>query len=261
MTLPVLFPLLLLGAPFVTQLQLDRLPGPSAPLGRVGDVVGTAPEGGTSPLERVEIAALEGCEKVQAINVTHFLQGAIEAGTQLQEWLARAGAPIELEQKLFGRGVQPLIGAIRRARTGSPSEALFCGGLPLEEGWKLGLKQAPAKLCAGKRGPGARGGAFWFAKSGETKQPGAVTGLVQLTPAPSGAADRCRPRLSAALFDDAGKVRFRYHADFGGEVSAELEGEEGRTLRFNFQAASQTFRPQVGKRRPAPSVAPRSPRR
>ena len=81
---------------------------------------------------------------------------------------------------------------------------------------------------------------------------------MRLQPAPEDAADRCRPRLSAALFDASGKVRFRYHADFAGAVSAELIGDGCRGVAFTYDAAAAEFRPATMK--PAAVCVPRAPK-
>ncbi len=53
----------------------------------------------------------------------------------------------------------------------------------------------------------------------------------------------CRFELIATLFGRGERARFRYVADFGGAVSAEVLGDKCQLLALSFDASEQVFRP------------------
>jgi hypothetical protein len=141
-----------------------------------------------------------------------------------------------------------------RARQGDFIEGERCRASP-KQGWKLELGSLPKSLCAAKRPlPGV--GEFWFATAQSAKEKAdgrALTAVVRVAPAATGAADRCRLRLSAALFDDQGKTRLRFHADYGEALEVELLAD-ACAVEFVFEASAQAFRarPAKGTRCPPP---------
>jgi len=230
------------------------LPPVGAPLGHIGEVVEPVPSRGLPGGETVTVARFPGCEREQAIHVSRFLHlGAAGAAETLQAYLD--GNP-NVARWLFGKE-RPLARAIDRARGGRFTEGRACrpkGGAFLDVGvaqdGKLTLTSAPPLLCTLERGPSGQGGTWWFTdRSSKRIRARDLSGVVGLAPAPDGASDRCRPRLTAALFDDTGTVRFRYHADYGGEVRAEVIGRSCRTLELRFDPGTQRFNPRkiVGK--------------
>ncbi|MBI3185056.1 MAG: hypothetical protein HYZ28_23190 [Myxococcales bacterium] len=254
--------------------DLSRVRGIPPPLGRIDDVLRPPPEGGLPADERVAVGRLAGCEEPQALFLTRFVSGAALAASQIQAWLESKGpdAPLGLERRLFG-GRPRLAEAVRRAQSGVPTEEVPCPPLPLLDGWKLRAKRAPARLCRGERaGPG---GIHAFVEQGGTgssrpklstlpasrslsprpfeggARPGrkavSVTALVHLSPAPLGRAERCRPRLSAVLFDEGGHARLRYHADYGAALSVELLGDGRLTVELTFDEASAVFKPSASE--------------
>ena len=222
------------------------LPAIPAPLGRIGDVVEPRPAGGIPGDElAVELGGFPGCERRELAYLSRFLlMGAAGAGEQIQHWLD--GQP-SLQKRLFG-AKRRLAEAVDRARQGSFHEGRACrmkagvgADVTLANGPTLTLDEAPPALCKVERGPVAQGGAWLFTRGA----PGRVkrrdfTGAVWLAPA-SLASDGCRPSLSAALFDAEGTTRLRYHADFGGELRAELLGDACRLVELRFDPASRGF--------------------
>ena len=225
---------------------VSALPAIPAPLGRIGDVVEPRPAGGLPGDElAVELAGFPGCTRRQLAYLSRFLlMGAAGAGEQIQHWLD--GQP-RLQKRLFG-GKRRLAEAVDRARTGSFHEGRACrmeagvgADVVLARGATLTIDEAPPALCKLERGPAAQGGAWLFTAG----PPGRVTrrdftGAVWLAPATL-ASEGCRPRLSAALFDAGGTARLRYHADFGGELRAELLGDACRLVDFRFDPSSRAF--------------------
>jgi hypothetical protein len=221
----------------------DPLPGVEgipAPLGRVGDVVEAPAPGGFPAHERVVVATLEGCDRPQAFQLSRFVGAVAGAGEQIQHWLEgkQPGAPLGLERRLFGRKPR-LTEAVQKARRSIPVEASASPAAALIDGWKLAVDRAPRKRAPKPASP-ALGGQFWFVDSKDART---LSALVQLAAAPSTQRDRCRPRLSAVLFDESGKARLRYHADYGGELSVELLGDGCRNIDLLFDPPSQRFRP------------------
>ncbi len=213
--------------------------GPPPPLGRVGDVVEPVQPGGYPSNERVELVTLPGCPRPQALRLSRFVAGAAEAGAELEAWLAAPGpgAPPGLARKLFD-DPRALGETVKRARQSGPVQGAPCDPLPARDGWKLVPARAPSKLCKAKAASPAGGPDFAFSLPGQQ----AVSAVVRMRPAPSRQADRCRPRLSAVLFDLSGKARLRYQADFGGGLEVELVGDRCEELALVFDAAAQKFR-------------------
>ncbi len=242
---PLLILALLAAAPKNPLAGTDSIP---APLGQIGDVVQEIPEGGTPGGEQVVTSQLEGCDRHQALYLSRFVAGAAMAGAQIQAWLEKTGpsAPVGLERRLFG-SKRRLIEAVTRARSSAPAQLLSCQQVPLDDGWRLRLAKAPEQLCKGERASPSIRGAWWFMLPNRASHPPAIGAVVQLNAAPPDRSDRCRPRLSAVLFDEAGVARLSYHADFGGALYVELLGDRCERVGFRFKVESQRFEPELMK--------------
>ncbi len=215
-------------------LSLAAAPSPWAaaeplppPLGRVGDVV-SAPvprESGSSSVT----FQLPGCERPQSFNLTRFLHGAAEGGSQVHRYLRERG----LADYLFAKG-QPLLEAYDGAWKVAEAEK-SCAA---EGGWRLSSSTAKAARCTRSERLPLK--LLFLRPATDSKKTREVRAVVQLhqgdkqTP--------CLPRISAELFDDAGKPRFRYHADYGGVLSAEVMGD-GCDVELRFDPTRQAFLP------------------
>ncbi|MFZ5467866.1 MAG: hypothetical protein ACOZIN_00395 [Myxococcota bacterium] len=231
--LALLLPLLLAAAPFEGGATLP------APLGRIGDVVEAPSSGGYPPEEKVLLATLPGCGREQALHLSRFLSGVALAGGQIQQWLEGVGdgAPQGLSKKLFGK-TSRLIEAVRKAAQARPGEGGVCEKpVPAEEGWRLSLTEAPPKLC---KNDASALDDHWFVV-GTRPSKKSIAAVILVRPSHERAADRCRPRLSAVLFDADGVARLRYHADYGGELSAELLGDRCQAVSFTFAPKLSAF--------------------
>ncbi len=210
----------------------DALPFLPAPLGRLGDAIADVPAGGVPAGEKVVVARYEGCDRERAVFLNRFLAGAALGGNQIQSWLATNGKEAAVFKDRLALGK-----ALDRAREGLFVEGQRCQSAP-KDGWKLELQSLPRALCAKERKGGT--GEFWFAKPGMTKGKD-LTAVVRLAPAGPAVEDRCRLRASAALFDDKGKARLLFHADYGAALEVELRGD-GCSVAFVFDSAIQGFR-------------------
>lgn len=217
---------------FVLLLAIHAAPPPtpaeiSAPFGHIGNVVTPVPAGGIPGSDKVLLPAWEDCEP-QAVWLMRFFSGTARALEQLQSSLDRAPGA---EKRLFGRtGV--LAELISRLGTAVFDARRDCSEPKLVDGFKLELTSPPKKWCDAPAD--AQDGAFWFSS---LKKPAAV---VQLS---AGGEKACRPRLSAVLFDLKGVARLRFHADWGGEVSATLVGERCQNIEYSFDRDRQVFVP------------------
>jgi len=209
---------------------LKPLPMLSAPLGRLGNFVDAPPEGGLPADEKVIVGKLDGCDRDQALYLTRAVSGSLVAVQQLQDWLGQTPG---LEKKLFAPG--KLGEVAQRVASSTPTDQKLCEAPALAEGYRLELTRAAGKQCAVEKG--WRTGDFWWAKDGKP------TAVVWVVGAPADAKDRCRPRLSVALFDKAGIARVRLHADYGGVASLSLLGDKCVGLDFGFDAGAQAFVP------------------
>lgn len=200
------------------------LPTIRAPLGHVGGAVEPLPEGGLNPQDQPVVLATPTCEPT-VVYLTRYVGGTLRALEQLQQWLDRA----QLEKRLFKRpGV--LGEVLRHVSEAHREPKKSCAPLALEEGFKLGLTEAPKKLCAAPVDQAT--GDFWFmGPSG----PAAVTSVV------AGSPEVCKPRLSVVLFDPRGQARVRVHSDWGGAISANLLGDSGQCVDFSFREQQQEF--------------------
>ena len=223
--------MLLLTLTFVlTAAPVKPLPMLSAPLGRLGNVVDAVPEGGLPADEKVLVGKLDGCDKDQALYPTRAVSGTLVALQQLQDWLGQTPG---LEKKLFAAGKLGEVSQLVSASAATDQK--LCEAPALADGFKLELTRNSAKKCGAEKG--FRTGDFWWAKSGKQ------SAVVALTAAPADGKDRCRPRLSIALFDKAGLARVRLHADYGGVASVSLLGDKCVGLDFGFDAGAQAFVP------------------
>lgn len=207
-----------------------------APLGFVGDVVGPPPSGGVEGGEKAVTLQLPGCDRPQTINLSRFLSGASLAGSQLQAWLESKGpgAPEKLEERLFGKHHR-LVETLAKAARARPAEQGACTESSLAKGFALLLTRAPVS-CKPAKGPL---GTYWFVDADHPRQ---VSAAIHIAAADEKAPDRCRPRLSAVLFDTKGIARLRYHADFGGVLEAELLGHRCQAAAFVFEPQTNAFR-------------------
>ncbi|MHB8879078.1 MAG: hypothetical protein ACYC8T_35710 [Myxococcaceae bacterium] len=240
-SLPLALLALLTAAPDAGKAEVE---GPLAPLGRVGDVIEEPRQGGYPANEQVLVTTFEGCPREQAVNLSRFVSGVAEAGAQLQAWLEGKGpkAPRGVEQKLF-KGKKRLLEAVRRAWQSTPVQGLACPLPLLADGWKLGVDKAP-KPCPLDAGTGPQP-LHLFGLVGKGAAP--LTAVVSVLPSPEGRADRCRPRLSAVLFDDGGRARLRYHADYGGGLEVTVVGDSCQELDLTLDPGTQRFTPVVRK--------------
>ncbi len=219
------------------------LPPIAPPLGRIGDVVQGVPEGGVRGREKVVTATLDRCETEQAFYLERFFtQGALGAMGQVNAWFKENPAVMK---RLFGKG-DLFVKTLDGARSGTFHDGGLCPKeKPQADGWRLASGAAPKALCKTEQGPRSEGGLWLFVRPG-TK--GALTqkdfrGAVLLSPSDPAAAKPCLPRLSAAVFDAAGKTRLRYHADWNGAAEVEVLGNGCQRLRFTFDEANRHFAP------------------
>lgn len=232
------------------------------PLGRIGDVVQPVPAGGRPGSETIVTATFPGCDEPRALYLSRFmLMGAARAGEQVQQWLTKEPA---IRKKLFGKKDR-LAEALAKARQSTHHEGAGCQKVQgtfrhveLPQDGRLEWAEAPALLCKLERGPVEKGGIWLFTtptqKNVKRKDFGAA---VALAPAAEGQ-DACLPRMSAVLFDDAGKARLRYHANFGGALQVVLVGDKCRAVVFNFDEGRQVFVPEVQRDPACPKKASRS---
>lgn len=206
------------------------------PLGELVDVVTAAPTSGVPGSERVVVAKLPGCERVQAFWLTRFALGSAVAGRQINDWLSKQPA---LKRSLFGKA-DVLNQAGQRSRRTSPRPSACAGST----GWRLAADDVGDRECAGAISTLPADHLF--------EDKGRVAAVVRLTPADEGAKDRCRPKLSALLADDKGVARLAVHADFGGAMSVEVFGNNCDVLAFEFDTASRSFLPKRSKRPSCP---------
>ncbi len=222
--------MLLLTFCLLAAAPVKALPMLSAPLGRLGDVVDAPPEGGLPADEKVIVGKLDGCDREQALYLTRAIAGTRAAVEQLQTWLNQTKG---LEKKLFPVGK---LGEVSQWVAASvPTDQKLCEAPALVDGFELELAKAAGKQCPADAG--WRMGDFWWAKAGK---PAAVVSVMGSAP---DAKDRCRVRLSMALFDKAGIARVRLHADYGGVASVSLLGDKCVGLEFGFDAGAQAFVP------------------
>lgn len=206
------------------------LPVISAPLGHFGDVVEAAPAGGALDQEHLVRVAAEGCAP-QGVYLMRMLGGLSRVLEQLQQWLDQTKG---LEKRLFARP-GTLGRVLRHLGASAFDERRLCAQPKLLDGYRLSLEAAPKRLCA--KPPEADGlGDAWFSSGG---RPAAVVSVR------AGGADACRLRLSAVLFDEAGKARVEVHGDWGGKLSARLRGDRCRVVDFTFDVARQAFVPEM----------------
>ena len=206
------------------------LPLLSAPLGRLGNVVTPAPEGGTPADEKVLVGKLDGCDQVQGLYLTRLISGSLVAVQQVQDWLNLTPG---IEKRLFAPG--KLAEVVKLVSASTEIEEKACAAPTLAEGFKLELARAGVKLCPADNG--FRTGDFWWTKA--SKQ----AAVVSVAPASEGAKDRCRGRFSVVLFDKSGAARLRLHADYGGAASFSLLGDKCVGLDFTFDDGTQAFVP------------------
>lgn len=209
----------------VASSPLPPLPGP---LGHIGGVVAPAPgDGAPDPQHGVVFQHAPSCP-LQVVAYTRMLAGTVRAAEQMQAWLE----PLKLERQLFGSTKGTLAGVVGRVRTAKYVPRAPRQRPPLVDGAKLHYRKAPTLLAVALSGP-AQEGEAWF-----VDERGRPVGVIHLAP---GSTDVCRPRLSAVLFDVRGFARLRLHADWGGEVSAELVGDGGKEISFAFNRETQGF--------------------
>lgn len=206
------------------------LPMIPAPLGRLGNFVDAAPEGGLPADEKVLLGKLDGCDRQQALYLTRAVGGTLVAVQQLDVWMKQTPG---LEKKLFPAGK---LGEVSQLVAASKAiDQRLCEAPSVTDGFKLELSRPTGKQCPAE--PGWRTGDFWWAKDGTPSV------ALWLTGSAVGAKDRCLPRLSVVLFDRAGVARVRLHADYGGVASLSLLGDKCVGLDFGFDADAQAFVP------------------
>jgi hypothetical protein len=190
-----------------------RLPGISAPLGSLSDVVGLVPPGGLRGNERTELVRFEGCAADQILYVQRFAANAALVGHKLEQWLNANRLP-----KGWAVSKKDLRTAIEGIRQSVSGHSKSC--VRLAYGWKiLGVEN-----CTGVSNT------IPF-EHPKTKR---LTALVHVAPPDRAQPERCRPRISAILFDAGGRERLRYHVDFQDQESAELVIDRGRVLEVRF---------------------------
>ncbi|MEN9797966.1 MAG: hypothetical protein RL653_1662 [Pseudomonadota bacterium] len=226
----------------LTALLLASLPAPSgilAPLGRYGDVVTEPPRKGHPATEIVLSGRLPGCSDDRALWLSRAVSGTVTAGEQLVQWLE---VHPEVTKAAFGAGkdpLAPLAEALALANDAQSSAPVRCG--EVKGPWKLPLRGGKPARCSVPLSLGAQGQLDFVAP-----QTGKTAARVRFGPAPAGAVDGCRPRISVALLDKSGTVRLLVHADFGGApLEITLGGK--RPLAFALDPASQLFRPVQGR--------------
>lgn len=222
--------MLLAAPPAASKEPVKPLPMLAAPLGRLGNFVEAPPEGGLPGGEKVIVGKLDGCATDQAFFLTRAVSGALAALQQLDTWMQQTPG---LEKKLMPRAKLGEVAQLVAAS--APTETKLCAAPTLIDGFKLDLAKNAGKQCPAA--PGFRLGDFGWAKDGK------LSALVALTAAPAEGKDRCRPRLSIALFDKAGAARMRLHADYGGVASVSLLGDKCQGLDFTFDTGAQAFVP------------------
>jgi len=216
--------LVLAGAPRAAP---EPLPVISAPLGHIGDVVQPVPQGGLPEGEKPLPVTWADCQP-QVIYLARMLGGTARAVEQFDQWLSQAPAA---KKKLFGKR-DALGDTIKLMRDSDRVPKKLCKPPKLKDGFKLALDRAPAKLCADTDEKRQQGD-FWFFTG---KKAAAV---IHVLP---GEKDACRPRISTVLFDSKGRARVRFHADYGGPLSAELLGDGCNAVDFTFAEVPQQFR-------------------
>lgn len=209
---------------------VNPLPMIPAPLGRLGNFVDAPPTGGLPADELVIVGKLDGCDREQALYLTRAVSGTLAAVQQLQDWMGQTKG---LEKKLFPAG--KLGEVAQRAASSTATDQKLCAAPTVIDGFKLDLSRSAGKQCPVEKG--WRTGDFWWAKDGKP------TAVVSVMPSAEGAKDRCRPRLSVALFDKGGIARVRLHADYGGVASLSLLGDKCVGLDFTFDEGAQAFVP------------------
>jgi hypothetical protein len=219
----------------LTCLLLSAAPAPAAalpeiqaPLGHIGNVVTEVPKGGVNVADKAVIATFDGCQP-QAISLMAFLGGTMRAVEQLEGWLNQAG----LQKKLFKKKDQ--LGEVVRLLTDARLEPKHaCAALPVTAGFQVELADAARKWCPSP--PAQTTGDYWFFNKGK------ASAVVNVLP---GAPDACKPRLSSVLFDASGQARVRFHADWGGQLSATLVGDGCQVVDFTFNTETQRFVPSL----------------
>ena len=220
--------MVLLTLVLLTAAPVKPLPMLPAPLGRLGDFVAAVPEGGLPAGEKVLVGKLDGCDREQAYYLTRAVSGTLVAVQQLQDWMNQTKG---LEKKLFAAG--KLGEVAQNVASSAAIDSKMCTAAGLIDGFKLDLAKTPAKLCATEAG--WRLGDHWWAKANKS------FAVVEFLSSPE--KDRCRPRISVALFDKAGIARIRLHADYNGAASISLLGDKCVGLDFNFDEGAQSFVP------------------
>ena len=229
------------------------------PLGRLNAVM-DPPEAGGVPTGEVAVrGAFAGCETPHTFYLSRAVTlGAAKAGEQLGQWLQQEPG---VKKKLFGAGAKkdPLTEAVRKAREGTFSEGRACR-VETKPTWtvtymelaspelRIAAREAPAGLCKHERPHAETGGVWLFAKNTQSNvKKKDFSAAVAFGPPAEGAKNPCLPRLSIALFDDAGMARLRYHADYNGALEVELLGDGCQRVVFAFDAGRQVFVPTADK--------------
>jgi hypothetical protein len=209
----------------------------------VDDVVEPPNPSGVPGEQLVVTGQLEGCGRPLSHYLSRFLSAAASAGERVDHWL-EGGAPKGQARKMFGKSAR-LVEAVKKGRGSVPTAKVSCDDIPLEHEWKLGLTRAPVKLCEAASAPSSAAltaRTYWFVLPGK-KEPSraSIAAAIHLAPASASQANRCLPRISAVLFDDAGVARFRYHADFGGQLEVDVLGDRCQSLELRLEAQTQSF--------------------
>ncbi|MBM4378993.1 MAG: hypothetical protein FJ086_06760 [Deltaproteobacteria bacterium] len=209
------------------------VPGVLAPLGRYGDVVTAPPTRGVPAGDEVVVGMPPGCGEAKAVWLSRAVSGTARAAEQLLQWLETYPGEAEAAFRTGDPALDGLRQAVDRANRAVASREVRCGGV--KGGWRLAANGGRAERCRIPLGLGKPGQLDFTAGNG--KAPAARVRF-----APGEGAQGCLPRLSVALFDDAGKVRVLVHADYAGApLEVSLFGKRPQPWRLD--PASQFFVP------------------
>lgn len=200
-----------------------------APLGDITKALTDEQPGGSDSADPFVLQTFQGCTRAQAVYPLRYVTGTMEAVRTVDAWLR---AQPELEKKLFGKKhLVDLVAHVEKGVLDGKSKACEAPAFPYAP------EKAP-KLCA--EGSPVE---HWL----KTKnKPSAV---VRAFDSGVGTRDVCLPRVSVVLFDEAGKARFQFQADYGAALSVTVLGERCQGLDFTFDKAVQQFN---ASHRPAP---------
>lgn len=223
--LPHLASLALLAAP--TPAELPPLTGALPSLRDAVSIEGQN-KGGAGAGEKLLPWKPAGCEAARVVRADKVVHLSLYAVEKLQGWFNLNPG---LEEKLFA--AKGTLGEVSKLAAGGAVAPERKCALPVADGWKLKLDAAPPEKC--KAAASAAPQAWW-------SHGGKISALVALGPAQKGAADACRPRASAVLFDQAGRARVRVHTDLEGAPEITLLGDKCQHVELAFDENLNGFK-------------------